>query len=256
MDKLIDLHNHSNNSEDSRATLNEMCLGAIDKNIDIIAFTEHIDNNPSDTGYKFFNEKKYSLEIKKIQKRYSESLQILKGAEFDAPHLYTEEFEIITNGDYDVILGSVHLIGDKFIGDVSILERYSLEVLFQKYYEQLLALVQFGGFDVLAHFDFPKRYYKKSYGKENLINEILKTMIKQNIALEINTSPLRKGYHESSPGKEIVSKYASFGGQMVTIGSDAHTPEDIGADFDYVYNLIQSIGGLKTGYFEKREFKL
>jgi len=255
MNILIDQHIHSNISEDCQATLDIMCQSAADKKIDIISFTEHVDFNPADLGYLYFNVKRYSDEINQARDKYSDKLTIMKGVEFDAPHLYPDEFNKINSGDYDIILGSVHMMDDKFIGESVLLERMSLDDLFRRYYEQLLDLVSFGGFDVVAHFDFPKRYYMKNILSENMAEAILKTMINKGIALEINTSPLRKGYHESSPGKDILEKYAALGGEMITIGSDAHTPEDIGTGFDYARNLIQSVKGLKTGYFEKRQFK-
>ncbi|MBI9099208.1 MAG: histidinol-phosphatase HisJ family protein [Spirochaetaceae bacterium] len=252
---LTDQHTHSNISEDSQATLDSMCRSAIDKGIDIISFTEHVDFNPRDPGYHFFNEQKYSNEIIKMRQKYSDRIQIMKGVEFDAPNLYSREFKQINSGDYDIILGSVHMIDNKFVGDSSLLEKMTLEELFKRYYEQLLDLVRFGGFDVVAHFDFPKRYYMKNILSERIAEEILNTMIEKGIALEINTSPLRRGYHESSPGKDILGKYATLGGTMITIGSDAHIPENIGADFDYAFKLIQSINDLTLGYFKKRVFK-
>ena len=255
MEKYSDLHNHSNFSEDSTASMEDMCLSAIDKNISIIAFTEHADMNPADSGYLFFDEKRYSIEIKKLQKQYSGKLKILKGVEFGEPHLFPAAFKEIKKCDYDIILGSIHMIDDLFVGDNKILKKYTLKKLFRKYYELMLEMVDFGGFDVLAHFDFPKRYYHMSHSDDDLIDEILRTIIKKKIALEINTSPLRKGLGECSPDFEILAKYSSLGGKMITIGSDAHRPEDIGADFIYAHRLIQSVGGLKTGYFEKREFR-
>ena len=255
MIKLVDQHNHSNVSEDSQATMESMCRSAIEKKLDIISFTEHVDFNPADLGYLYFDKKRYSQEISQLKQKYSHKIQVMKGIEFDAPNLYPSEFEKVDSGDYDIVLGSVHMIDDKFVGDNSLLDRMPLADLFRKYYEQLLDLVRFGRFDVLAHFDFPKRYYLRNILSESLAEEILKTMIKNEIALEINTSPLRKGYHESSPGHEILAKYAAHGGERITIGSDAHIPEDICADFDYASNLVRSIKGLKSGYFENRRFK-
>ena len=64
-------------------------------------------------------------------------------------------------------------------------------------------------------------------------------MINNNICLEINTSSLRKGLTESMPGKEILSIYKSRGGKYVTVGSDAHKPEDLAADHLYAKKLIE-----------------
>jgi histidinol-phosphatase (PHP family) len=249
-----DMHNHSDNSEDSHASLDSMCDSAIKKGINIMAFTEHVDFNSFDSGYHFFDESRYSLDIIEARKHYSENLTILKGIEFGEIHLYQNEFKTSLSRDYDVILGSVHMIDDLFVGDERILSRYTIDQLFKKYYKIMLDMVQCGGFDVLAHFDFPKRYYHKNPTCRNLTDEILKTMIQKDITLEINTSPLRKGYHETSPGNLILSRYAMLGGVKVTIGTDAHAPEEVGKNLDLAINLINSQNGLRKGYFQNREF--
>lgn len=254
MNTVIDLHTHTDNSEDSKSSMDSMVCSAVNKGIAIIAFTEHVDFNPEDEGYLYFNETRYSQEIRYHQYKYNDQIKILKGLEFGEPHLYSEFFHDMAKNDYDVILGSVHMIDDKFVGDKSILKRYSLEGLYTKYYEIMLDMVRYGGFDVLAHFDFPKRYYQQSFPCRDLTDEILTTIIKNGIALEINTSPLRKGYHEASPDKTILSRYARLGGVKVTIGSDAHNPEDLGADYEYAIKLIESEKSLEMGYFQERQF--
>lgn len=254
MRQIADMHIHSKISEDSQASPDEICLNAIDKNIEIIAFTEHVDFNPADQGYRFFDPLHYSQEISRIRQRYSDKITILKGGEFSEPHLYKKEFQRLAEENFDVLLGSVHMIDDKFVGDETILEKYSLEKLYLKYYQIMLNMVQFGKFDVLAHFDFPKRYYHQKFLPDGIIEEILSTMIEKNIALEVNTSPLRKNFHESTPDRDILSIYASLGGKRVTIGSDAHFPEDIGADFQYAFDLIDDFKNLIPGYFVQREF--
>jgi len=248
------MHTHSSYSEDSETPLEQMIQRAEELGIEGIAITEHVDFNPADRGYLFFEEDSYSKELEGLRRIHSRGIQILKGVEFDAPHLYREQFHHISKGDYDVILGSVHMIDDKFVGDNSLLERMSLDDLFNKYYKQLLDLVRFGGFDVLAHFDFPKRYYRQNILSETMAEKILRTMIEGDIALEINTSPLRKGYRESSPGQDIVQKYADLGGRKITIGSDAHIPEDIVKDFDFVFRMLSAIPSLRAGYYRKRNF--
>lgn len=236
--------------------MNGMCRRAIQEKLAGIAFTEHVDLNPSDPDFGFYNDNSYSAEIAEMKNRYSESLKILKGIEFGEPHLYKREFEKTVRGEYDVILGSVHMMGDKFVGNDSILSRYShsLESLFTEYYKIMTEMVEFGHFDVLAHFDFPKRYYKKNIFEQNSVMSILETIIEKNIALEINTSPLRKDFHECAPDRDIISLYADLGGTRITIGSDAHIPEDIAADFNHVFTLLEEFPSLIPGYFEKRRF--
>ena len=72
-------------------------------------------------------------------------------------------------------------------------------------------------------------------------------------ALELNTSPLKKGFPETNPGKAILKKYHDFGGRLVTVGSDAHTPEGVGFAFDRAAMLLKECGFTEYATFEKRQ---
>lgn len=249
------MHNHSSFSEDSEAPLGDMIAHAAQLGIGGIAITDHVDYNPADEGYKYFQEKDFSREFEVQKSRFGSDLKILKGVEFDAPHHYPDQFQFFTESDYDVLIGSVHMIGDVFVGNRAKLQHLSLEQLFNAYYENMLPMVESGGFDILAHMDFPKRYYHSKYGDPRLIDAILETIIGKNIALEINTSPLRKNHHETSPDRDILQRYNQLGGQRITIGSDAHIPGDIATGFKYAQDMLKDYPRLIPGYFEKREFK-
>ena len=158
------------------------------------------------------------------------------------------------NQEWDVIIGSIHMMGDHFVGDSLIRNSDDLCKLNDDYFSMVLDMVKAGGFDIMGHLDFPKRYFGKGTIPGDLIDEILLQLPKKNIALEINTSPLRKGLDECSPSREIVEKYAAAGGKMITLGSDAHTPEDVAADLTSAVELCRSLKGLEIGYFEKRNF--
>lgn len=252
---MCDLHTHSHFSIDSSASIESMCMGALSKSITCIAFSEHYDLNPNDEGYGFFKPEQFSRAIESARKQFSGQLTILKGVEFSEPHLYPKEFAALNDQEYDVIIGSIHMLQDQYVGAQEILSRYSIEELYEQYFHVMLEAVRFAGFDVLAHFDLPKRYWKQSMTISPVIEEILTALVRSDIALEINTSSLRRGTEESMPNREILKKYAELGGKMVTLGSDAHKPEDVGADFDYAQALLREFPQLEVGYFERRRFK-
>jgi histidinol-phosphatase (PHP family) len=245
----IDTHIHSTISCDGKAEIDEMCLSAIRKGFSVICFTEHYDLNPSDDGYDFYNHEKYSILIKQAQDKYSDKITILKGLEFSEPHLYINELEDMSSKDFDFILGSVHWLGSRWIGDRDFQETNTLEQIFVYHYMETLKACKAGRFDSLAHIDFPKRYLLKKHEPYELIREILKTIIEKEISLEINTSPLRKGYNEYYPSKEIIELYKNLGGTLLTMGSDAHNTDDIGADFE----KIEINEPLTFSYYQKRK---
>jgi histidinol-phosphatase (PHP family) len=60
--------------------------------------------------------------------------------------------------------------------------------------------------------------------------------------LELNSSPLRNGKDFSLPSPAILRRYRDLGGRYVTVGSDAHHADDVGAGFEHLANQIKSNG--------------
>lgn len=254
MKVFADMHTHTKFSVDGREDINTMCRAAIDKGLKFISFTEHFDMNPNDSGYLCFDYERFSEAIEAARDEFGDKIKILKGLEFAEPHLYPKEFENLSTKNFDVILGSVHWLGNKLAGDKVLLDRYTLEQVFEKYYTEVFKAVRFGGFDVLAHFDLPKRYFKASYQKPDITNKILDRLIKSGIALEINTSPIRKGLNECMPGSNVFERYIRAGGSRITVGSDAHSSSEIAADFEYAIDIVTKHKSGQIGIFENRKF--
>lgn len=251
-----DLHVHSKFSHDADDDLNVVCQAAINKGLKIICFTEHLDLDPNDPSCSFFNYPKFSKALESARREFGDRIEILKGIEFSEPYRYPREFEKWRRKDVDFILGSVHTLDRVFIGEKDLLKRYTIDQLFESYYHKVLQAVRFGGFDALAHLDFPKRYYRDTSSCPDSVSEILHEMVSQEIALEINTSPLRKGLPEPSPAEAVVRQFLDLGGQKITLGSDAHSAEDIGSGLDEAWEMIKKINPNFTGlgFFKKRQF--
>ncbi len=161
----------------------------------------------------------------------------------------------MTRADYDFVLGSVHWVdefGPYWADSNRLSPTYPAERLFELYYLEVLKAARFGGFDSLAHIDFPKRYLLRKYEPVGILNEIMTELTKRHIALELNSQPIRKRYSEINPSATICSLYSKAGGSVVTTGSDAHAPEDIGGDFDSLESTIRG-SGFKPVYFVKRK---
>jgi histidinol-phosphatase (PHP family) len=251
----VDLHVHSNNSCDAQATVDQMCEGAIARGLSVVCFTEHIDMNPKDEGYCCFHYDKYNADIERARDRFGRQLEILKGVEFSEPHVYPREFETVTREDYDFVLGSVHWVdqfGAYWADESRLLPGFPFERLFNAYYSEVLKAVRFGGFDSLAHIDFPKRYMLRKHEPDGILRDILSELVRKGIALELNSQPVRKGYGEINPSAHICELLSGLGGTKVTTGSDAHNPEDVGKDFETLESAIGTYG-FKPVYFVRRK---
>lgn len=96
----------------------------------------------------------------------------------------------------------------------------------------------------------PGFYYSKY---RDIIDEMLLILIREGICLELNTSRLRRGFPEANPGKAILLRYKELGGDMITIGSDAHSPDGIACCFDKARELLLSCGFRYYATFSGRQ---
>ena len=99
--------------------------------------------------------------------------------------------------------------------------------------------------NTLGHLDYIVRY---SPNRDNnysvadyidVIDEILKMIIENDIKLEINTSNFSKGFDFPNPHTDIIRRYKELGGLYVTVGSDAHKAQFVGSGFDLVEKIVE-----------------
>lgn len=247
-----DLHIHTAFSCDSDADMEQYVVQAIDKKMQMICFTDHVDLNPHDYGYLYYKPKEFLEMCHRLKAKYGHLIRIGAGMEFGEPHLYQEQLKELSAYPYDFIIGSIHWIRDMF-PDEKTRTWYSAKEFFSIYWEEMLRTVKHGGFDALGHVDFPKRYYGELYYSEAKIREIYNRLLEQDMVIEINTSSLRKGLSETMPGLELLEIYKDCGGRYVTIGSDAHEVRDIGADNEIAQKLIRDFGLQEVVYEQRKQ---
>lgn len=250
MPKSCDSHIHTTFSPDGHQTMEEACARAAALGLNAVCFTEHQD---FDEAYRdFYKPEAYFAELARLRERYEGRLRILAGLEFEECHKHPAELEQAQKRPYDFILGSVHCwIGDLFASQVKGLG-LPLERVYELYWAEVLKMVRHGGFDSVAHLDFPKRYLDDALWYDPAaLDEIFSEMRKRGLALEINTSSLRKGCAEAMPGEALLRRYRANGGQYVTLGSDAHYAADIYADVPQARDMAEGLG-LKAVWFAAR----
>lgn len=241
-----DLHIHTRYSPDSKESMENVVVKAIEKKLDVICFTDHIDIPAPFYSLRSFDFVGRIKEYEKLKNKYEGKIKLLLGLEFAEPNLFESNYErILKDYPYDMILGSVHEPADKrFSGQITSDEMSKI------YYERLIDMVKSGGFDVLAHLDFPKKFFRDFTPNLDKSREAIDICVKKGIVLEINTSTLRMGMNEPCPPMSLVEYYRDRGGKYVTINSDSHSYESVGSDYERVYKALPT--GLKPCYFEKR----
>lgn len=248
---MRDMHVHTEFSCDSEAKIEDYILEADKRGITTICFTEHVDLNTNDYGYNYYSAESFWNKFIEIKSKSDIGIEVLAGIEFGEPHLYENQLLELTKYPYDFVIGSIHWIGNMFPCQ-KVREQYSAKKFYTLYWQEVLKTVQTGGFDALGHIDFPKRYYGEIYYEESVLKEIFRHLEEKDLVIEINTSSLRKGHEQTMPGKELLEIYKANGGRYVTIGSDAHLVEDIGADYMVAKELLKEVGLQEVIYKQRK----
>ena len=124
--------------------------------------------------------------------------------------------------------------------------------------EELHSIKKNSNFDVYGHLDYVVRYGASpdspyDYGRHaDLFDEIIKTLLDKEKAIELNTGGLKKGMKEFHPCEKLLRRYRELGGEIITIGSDAHQPVNVADGFDRACELLKECGFKYYCVFEKR----
>jgi histidinol-phosphatase (PHP family) len=261
---MIDLHVHSTVSHDAKSTIDEHCAAALEKGLVEIGFSEHLDLCPTDKHCGLHDYARYKSEIESARKKFP-GLKIRMGVEVSfLPADLAAVAAFLSGKDYDYALAAIHLVAD---GKFTVSEREPClayfatktpEECYREYFGIALAAVRSGLFDGLAHLDIINRYglevepeweWRSYYA---VLREIFEGVIKRNIALEINTSGYRQQPCRPYPDKDVIKLYRELGGNMITVGSDAHNTDNLGSGVPQAIKLAQSLGFKQLTSFERR----
>ncbi len=258
----FDFHTHCTLSFDGKSSAEDMAKRAAELGIEHYALTDHVDLGD-------FPDKDFDLEatvngareiIPALQKEYAESTELLYGVELgQGVHDKALAEKLLAANDYDFVIGSTHNIRDH--EDFYFLDYKDTDVpeLLRLYFDELLETAEWGRFDVMGHITYPLRYITGDHGIDvdlsqfdSVIDEILRTLIKNGRGIEINTSGLRQKYGRTFPDADVVRRYRELGGEILTIGSDAHCTDDLGKGIEVGIKAAKEAGFDRIAVFRKR----
>jgi histidinol-phosphatase (PHP family) len=164
--------------------------------------------------------------------------------------------------DFDYVVGSVHFIRDRAVDmtEWSVWgQGHSAEEIWRRYFQTLGEAARSGLFDVLAHPDLVKIWGRERPLPEGDLRRYYELAIdgiaESGIAIEVSTAGLRKSVRELYPAPALLQMCLEAGAPVV-LSSDAHRPEDIGADYDQALELLERLGIRELCVFERRERRL
>lgn len=266
---IADYHVHSDFSSDSRAPMELMIEKGIKEGLKILCFTDHMDYDypPYSPDYTFvFDPEAYVKKIAELKSRYGKDIELLTGIELGLqPHISERLMNLMDSYTFDFVIGSSHVADNMDPYYDEYWENRSVRDGIIRYFESIIENCRsFQGFDVYGHIDYIVRYLpgqrnrteKLDYSYTeyaDIIDEVLKTIISYGKGIEINTGALKYGHSYPHPKPEIIKRYKELGGELITIGSDAHKPEHLCFDFLLVPDLLKSLGFKYYAVFKGRK---
>jgi histidinol-phosphatase (PHP family) len=255
----FDYHMHSVHSCDCRATMAEMCRTALERGIHEIAFTEHFNQHRDDICYGHYDAAAYFKGLDAARAEFEPlGLTIKAGLEVGELHLYRAEVEPVLQAyPYDVVLGSLHWNRGESIFSADYFRKRDPRTAARDYFAEMLEMVEGGGFDILSHLDVIKRTGFQVYGRFDLaeyeaeVRPVLAACVRRGIIPEINTSALRMKVAQPHPTLEALHWYRDLGGQLISIGSDSHSPAQLGTGLDRALAMARE-AGLTLARFSQR----
>lgn len=259
--RIVDSHVHSDNSPDGHNSVINMCEMAVAKNLRAIAFTDHceVDSYHSE-GYERRVRQSY-FEVAKAKSAFYGSLLVLQGIELAQPH-YDKKLSasILSAQKYDTVIGSLHnLRGQQDFYFADSFDGLDITAIFNEYLDELIAMTEWGNFDILAHMTYPFRYFYSVGGIDEDINkyakkvdELLKLCAEKDKAVEINTGGLRQKINKTSPEIGVIKRFKQLGGNFVSVGSDAHYGDQIGSGISTAYEMALESGFDSITLFQRR----
>ena len=265
---FADYHVHTEYSDDSLYPMEEVVRDAIRLGLDEICFTDHVDygikpdwdgpepivwrrggsGEPDKIPLVNVDYPRYEAEIRKLQEKYRGQITLRMGLEFGMQvHTIPLYEKLFARYPFDFILLSVHQVEDKEFWNQDFQRGRTREEFNRRYYEELLALVRrYRHYSVLAHPDLIARYDSAGpWPFEKLrpiLTEILKTVIADGKGIEVNTSCHRYGLKDLTPSRDILRLYRELGGTVLTIGSDSHKKEHLGAFIRETMDELKEMG--------------
>ena len=268
-----DYHIHTSFSFDSFYDMEEAVKDAIALGLDEICFTDHVDygikkdRTGRESEEELIEHKRdynvdypaYFAKIEEMQKKYEGQITIRRGLEFGMQVPEIPKFQKLSDTyPMDFILLSIHSFDNHQIYKKDAYLLMDHIPYHRRYYEEMLGCVKnYKDYTVLAHIDNINRYDPRRAvpldSVRDLLEEILKTVIRDGKGLEVNTATARYGITDMTPSREILRLYKELGGEILSIGSDVHRKGSLGLELDYNREELRKLGFRTFCTFEKQK---
>ena len=255
----IDYQVHSFRSHDGKASIMAQCEKAVAIGLDEIGFSEHKDFDPADPMVSYFEYDRYLKEIEEARARFGDVLKVRAGVEIDYQIWFEDEIaKYLDSHAFDFVIGSVHYVNRQMLMTPEYNASRTKKIAYQDYFKAVHDSVACGLFDILGHLEYANRRGLAAWGEyrasdyEPELISLFDLMIEKNLPLEINTAGLHQNLGVTYPTAETLALYASRGGKRLSIGSDAHHPDQLGHAYKTAAQIAQANGLTQVCTWERR----
>lgn len=239
---LTDFHIHSSCSPDAYDTMLDMAKAAHDHGVSVMCFTDHVDLDDYETGKLIYTAPDILRDIATSHAdlcgKTPAGLEVLRGMELGQPNHDTERaLDIVAKTELDFIIASLHNLKDT--PDFSMLQYLSVDECksyIRTYLAELIEMADIDCFDVMGHIGYTQRYMMRDgfnipvtlehFGDE--LSTLFSKLIQNGKGIEINCAGFRNAINDTVPAQSTLKRYRELGGEIITIGSDAHCVKDAG----------------------------
>lgn len=255
---MFDFHIHSRVSFDGHDTGEALARAALSAGLREICFTDHIDYDPLGVMPDMaFDTAVYNAEYDALE---LPGLKIRRGFEFGLSQDNQAQLqEELRRRPFDFVLGSMHFVDNYDVYFEPFWRGKTVLQAERRYLEETLACIRVhSGFDVLAHLTYiskspchPSSRPVPYEAHRDIIDEILRVLADQGKGLELNTSGMDRcgGF---LPTEDYFRRFKELGGEIVTIGSDAHRRDRVGQYADIACEALKDIFGYVCTFEERR----
>lgn len=245
-----DCHNHSNCSPDGEHSPQAMADRAAALGLRVYTLTDHCECNEYEEKYRDRAAAAWE-EMEKL--RLPQGPEFLRGIELgQLTQNPGAAREVLATYAYDFAIGSLHSIRDRqdfYYMDCREKSREEIAGLLDEYWDEVLEMIDCGGFDSLGHLTYPLRYIQGEQGVQvdlerhsDKLDRIFRSLIDHEKALEVNSSGIFGKLGETMPGPGLLRRYYELGGRLLTFGSDAHCTENLAQGIDSAMDMAREAG--------------
>ena len=264
----VDYHVHTSFSNDCAYPMEEAVRDAIALGLDEICFTEHVDygiltdaedtkeiryraggpNDPLQMPMLNVDYPRYIAQVQRMRGEYGNRIEIRTGLEYGVQtHTMPQYRRLAQRYPMDFVILSIHQIGDLEFWNGEYMEGKTQDEYIAGYYDEMLATAEaFTDYSVLGHIGMIERYDANGpYPFEKIkpvMEQILRRVISDGKGIEVNTSCFRYNLRDITPAVPVLRLYRQLGGRILTLGSDTHKKEHLGAHMAKVRGMLRDMG--------------